>query len=197
MRRPARFVLLAAPILVLVAGILVWNHLRQGPRMAGQDSHGLEHLFQELGIFTGKPAAVPENIRFNDLKGNAVSLSDFKGKVVFLNFWATWCPPCRNEMPAMEKLHRSLKSENFAMLAVGLKEPGKKIEDFFKKRELSFTALIDPTGEAAHQFGIASIPTTFIVNKNGELIGKAIGPRDWEGKTAVALFTLLSRMSDG
>jgi len=150
-----------------------------------------------MGIFTGKPVAVPENIRFSDLKGNAVSLSDFKGKVIFLNFWATWCPPCRNEMPAMEKLHRSLRSENFAILAVGLKEPGKKIEDFFKKRELSFTALLDPTGEAAHQFGIASIPTTFIVNKNGELIGKAIGPRDWEGKTAVALFTLLSRMSDG
>ena len=99
-----------------------------------------------------------------DLLGNRISLSEYKGKIVFLNFWTTWCPPCRNEMPEMEKLHTSLKDQAFIMVAVSLKESPKKVDAFFKDRKLTFTSLIDRKGRVAKAFGIAQIPTTIILD---------------------------------
>lgn len=87
------------------------------------------------------------------------------------------------------------KQKRLIMVSVSLKESAKKVGDFFKKRKLTFAALIDPKGHASKEFGIAQIPTTFVLNKNGEIIGKALGPRHWESKTAVDLFKQLSRMN--
>jgi len=145
-----------------------------------------------MGILKTDATPVPEDIQLEDLVGNKVNLTAFKGKIVFLNFWTTWCPPCRKEMPAMEKLHKKLQDQEFVMVSVSLKESAKKVGDFFKKRKLTFAALIDPKGHASKEFGIAQIPTTFVLNKNGEIIGKALGPRHWESKTAVDLFKQLS-----
>ena len=138
----------------------------------------------------GAPAGTPqvEGIVLFDLNQKPINLTDYKGAIVFLNFWATWCPPCREEMPSMQKLYNRYKNEPFHIIAVSLKESPTQVKAFFKKKRLSFTVLIDPKGDVGKKFGINSIPTTFILDKNGEVIGKAIGPRDWGSKRSHALF---------
>ena len=156
------------------------------------DDKKLSQLFEEMGIAQmDDPVPIPVEIRLTDLKGKSVSFYEFKGKILFVNFWATWCPPCREEMPSMEKLHARLKQKDFVMLAVDLMEPASKVEAFFQEFKLTFMALLDSNGEVGSLFGIRSIPTTLILDKNGMIIGIAVGPRDWVGKKSIALFEYL------
>jgi len=148
-------------------------------------------LFKTLGIIKLAGIAPPVDIELEDLNGKMIRVSDFKGKIVFINFWATWCPDCRFEMPLMEKLFQRFKDRDFVMVAVNLRESPKKVSAFFKKYKLSFTALLDRKGRTAFPFGIRSIPTTFILNQKGGLIGKILGPREWESEPATILFELL------
>ena len=94
----------------------------------------------------------------------------------------------------MEKLHRSLKENQFTMAAVGLKESADRVKNFFKEQKLSFAALLDPNGDMGKQLAIASIPTTFILNKKGGIIGVAPGPRQWDDKKSLRLFKHLADM---
>jgi thiol-disulfide isomerase/thioredoxin len=130
-----------------------------------------------------------------DLTGRPVSLSDFRGKIVFLNFWTTWCYDCRIEMPHMEKLHQKFKNKEFEMVAINLQEPVSPVKQFFKDYKLSFTALLDSAGEVGAHFRITAIPTTFILNREGIIVGKIMGPREWDGKKAFALFEHLTNGS--
>ncbi len=117
---------------------------------------------------------------FPGLDGKMVSLSDYKGKVVLVNIWATWCPPCVDEMPSMEKLYNKFKGENFEILAVSIDEPGlKAVAPFMKKHKLTFPALIDSEGAVKTAYGITGIPESFIIDKRGFLIKKIVGPVDW------------------
>ena len=145
-------------------------------------------LFQKMGIAKMGPTAIPFDIGLQDLDGRTVNLSDFKGKIVFLNFWATWCPPCRFEMPSMEKLHNKLKNRDFVILAVDLQEPASVVKEFFKEFNLSFTALLDSDGKVGAVFGVISIPTTFILDKEGKIVGGAVGAREWDSRDSFALF---------
>jgi len=97
-------------------------------------------------------------------------------------------------MPALEKLHRELKNEKFVIIAVSLKESAEKVGAFFRKQKLTFAAMLDPKGNAGKELGIAQIPTTLILNKKGEIIGKALGPRRWADRTSIDLFKGLCRM---
>ena len=145
------------------------------------DDKNLSQLFEEMGIVQlDEPVPIPVEVQLTDLKGRSVSFSEFKGKILFVNFWATWCPPCREEMPSMEKLHARLKQKDFVILAVDLMEPASKVEAFFQEFKLTFMALLDSNGEVGSLFGIRSIPTTLILDKNGMIIGIAVGPRDWD-----------------
>jgi peroxiredoxin len=114
------------------------------------------------------------------LNGELISLSDFKGSVVLVNVWATWCPPCVYEMPSMEKLYQQFKSENFKILAVSIDSLGAKtVVPFMKNHNLTFQALIDPAGTIRIAYGINGIPESFIIDKQGNIIKKIIGPIDW------------------
>jgi thiol-disulfide isomerase/thioredoxin len=152
------------------------------------DSRKLERLFEDMGVDKLPQDTDPVEIRLQDINGNLVSLSDFRGRIVFLNFWTTWCPTCLIEMPSMEKLHQKFKDKDFAMVTVNIQESSDQVEKFFKKFKLTFTALLDTTGEVAIGFSIRSIPTTFILDKSGRTIGTILGPREWDSKIAVALF---------
>jgi thiol-disulfide isomerase/thioredoxin len=147
-----------------------------------------DQLFLEMGIIRVAPTAVPLDVSLQDLNGRTVKLSEFKGKIVFLNFWASWCQACRDEMPLMEKLYNKLKKMDFAMLAVSLPEPVSVVKDFFAEYKLSFMALLDPEEKARSLFGVTTIPTTFILDKEGRIIGSAAGPRKWDSKGSFALF---------
>ena len=119
----------------------------------------------------------------SNLAGDYVKLSDCRGKVVFLNIWATWCPPCREEMPSMEALYRKLKGRNFEMLAVSVDRDGEKVvRPFAKKYGLTFPVLLDPDNKTYRLYGLTGVPETFIVDKGGVIIHKIIGPQNWMNK---------------
>jgi thiol-disulfide isomerase/thioredoxin len=155
---------------------------------AKTDSQEKDRLFSIVGVIKVPPTKDPIRINLKDLNGNNISLSDFNGKIVFLNFWTTWCPTCRIEMPSMEKLHQKLKNKDFAMVAINLQESTSQVKAFFKEFKLTFTALLDSTGEVGASFGIRAIPTTYILDKTGRIIGRVNGPREWDSKAAIALF---------
>ncbi len=162
---------------------------------AGAANAKIDKLLVDLGIFKPQNFKGPVEASFQDVHGNRIRLSDYRGKVVFLNFWATWCPPCLAEMPAMDRLHRMLKTEDFAMVAVSVKEPARQVRTFYRDKNYSFPPYLDPNGSAMRQFAIRSIPTTFILNREGHVIGAALGPREWDSRKAVALFRKLMQQT--
>lgn len=115
------------------------------------------------------------NFKLRDLNGNEVSLSDFKGKKVFLNFWASWCPPCKAEMPDIEKLYQETKNSDLVILAVNLGEDSKTVKSFISKNNYNFKVLLDSDQEVAIKYNITSIPTSFFIDKNGNIVSKRIG----------------------
>jgi thiol-disulfide isomerase/thioredoxin len=159
--------------------------------VAETDRKEIDLLFQKLGVLALPDRTLPVEIILPDPDGRIISISEFRGKIVLLNFWASWCFPCIIEMPAMENLHKRLKRRNFVMVAINLQESAEQVKQFFKDNKLTFTTLLDTKGIVGTEFGIRSIPTTFILDKEGRLIGKALGPREWNGKDANALFDYL------
>jgi peroxiredoxin len=134
----------------------------------------------------GKGAKAPD-FTLPGLDGEMVRLADQKGKVVFLNIWATWCPPCVDEMPSMEKLYQQLKGEDFEILAVSIDKQGAEaVLPFMKKHNLSFTALIDAKESLKYKYQTRGVPETFIIDRNGIIVEKVIGPRDWAAPNAIA-----------
>lgn len=123
-----------------------------------------------------------------DLQGNDVKLSDYLGQVVFLNFWATWCGPCRSEMPSMEKVYNDLKDEGFVILAVDLAEDGNTVQNFVDELGLTFPVVLDKTGEVGAAYDARSIPTTYLIGRDGNILGRAIGVRPWEEDSYRDLF---------
>jgi thiol-disulfide isomerase/thioredoxin len=151
----------------------------------------LDKKFKSLGIIKLAGIAPPSSNDLLTLDGNPVSFSDFKGKIVFINFWTTWCPDCVYEMPDIEKLHTKIKNPDFIILAVDLKESSKKVKKFLKKHNLTLKTLLDKKGDTGRAFAIRSIPTTYILNRQGGLIGKAMGARKWGSKESIDLFEYL------
>jgi thiol-disulfide isomerase/thioredoxin len=113
--------------------------------------------------------------------GTTLKLSELKGKVVLLNFWASWCPPCREEIPSMVKLNSAMAGKPFQMVAISIDEGGKPaIEAFFKTSGHVLPAYTDPDNRAAKAYGITGVPETFIIDKKGIIAKKVIGPLAWD-----------------
>ena len=144
-------------------------------------------FFSSLGIQKISPPVEAKDFTLENLEGSLVSPKDFQGKVVFLNFWATWCPPCRAEMPAMEKLWQKFKEEDFVILAVDLREGKEKVSSFMKENCYTFPVLLDSRGGVANTYGIRAIPTTYLLNPEGRIVGKAMGARNWASQDALKL----------
>jgi peroxiredoxin len=145
----------------------------------------------QLRVRPGFPAP---NFTFPGLDGKMVSLTDYRGKVVFLNIWATWCGPCKQEMPSMERLYKALKGEDFEILAVSIDTLGAKVvAPFMKEYGLSFSALLDTGGTIQRLYGTTGIPETFIINKEGIIEQKIIGSRDWAAPEAIRFFRNLAK----
>jgi cytochrome c biogenesis protein CcmG/thiol:disulfide interchange protein DsbE len=147
---------------------------------------------QRGGALVGQPA--PE-FSLADLKGNAVRLANLKGKIVFVNVWATWCEPCRQEMPSMQALYTTLAGPDFEMLAVSADQSKKDvIERFVQMHKLSFPVLPDPDLQVAGRYRVTGYPETFIINRNGVIVAHEIGPRQWDApETLATLRTLIER----
>jgi peroxiredoxin len=137
-----------------------------------------------------EPSSAPD-FTLEDLSGRSVSLEDFKGKVVFLNFWATWCPPCVLEMPSMEKLHNEFAKEGLVMLALNFRENRDQVKAFVKEHKLSFTVLMDPEGTVFELYQVWGLPVTTIINRRHEIVGRAMGIREWYSKESREFFSRL------
>ncbi len=121
-----------------------------------------------------------------DMQGQQVSLSQLRGKVVLLNFWATWCPPCREEMPSMEQLHREFGSKGLVILAVNVEKNGRQVvEQFLQRTPYSFPILIDDKNVAQNTYGVFRFPESFLIDRNGVITEKIIGGRDWLSRSMV------------
>lgn len=118
------------------------------------------------------------NFMLQNLEGENVSLSDYKGKKVILNFWATWCPPCRKEMPALEKFYQQNNNE-IEILAVNT-DTNNDVADFVKSMNLTFPILLDHKTNVSGQYDILSLPTTYIIDEKGKLVKKQIGELSFE-----------------
>lgn len=150
----------------------------------------LKSAFEKMKIVQEEAKEAPD-FRLPDLSGDTLSLSDFSGKIVLLNFWASWCPPCRYEMPTMEQLWKDFKEKGLVILAVDLGEPREKVLEFAKKLNLTFPILLDRTRDIGRKYRVFSIPTTFIISPEGKIIAKAIGYRNWKSPESLDLFNLL------
>ncbi len=123
--------------------------------------------------------------------GKAISLKDFRGKVVFLNFWATWCGPCRVEMPGMDKLYREFKDRGFEVVAVNVKDKREDALKFLKELKITYPVGMDPAGEVGLLYGAWGLPATYLIDRKGLILARMWGDADWYSPAARNLIKAL------
>lgn len=163
-----------------VAGMLLGAALVFGLATApGARAADLPPLSHSLAKQVPKPAPA---LKLKDLDGKTHDLAQLRGTVVLINFWATWCPPCRREMPSMERLSQALEGEAFSVLAVDVGENADTIETFTSQLDttLRFPILLDSSSRVMQAWKVAGLPTTFLVDKQGRVVASAIGGREFD-----------------
>ncbi len=131
--------------------------------------------------------AAPDFVSEN-LRGGNTGLADYRGKVVLLNFWATWCRPCRAEMPGMETLWQNYKEQGLVVAAVSVDEGSRgQIETFSKLLDLSFPILLDQESKVSDLYKVSNMPTSFLIDRNGKIISRIVGTKEWVSPEAIQL----------
>jgi len=149
---------------------------------------GYVHLAEQKGYALKKGAEAP-GFRLPSLQGEPVDLASYRGQVVVLNFWATWCPPCVAEMPSLERLHRALGAEGLAVVTVSTDEDEEALREFVTRYGLSLPVLLDPGGRVASTaYRTTGFPETFVLDRAGVLLQHTIGPAEWDSPEALAHF---------
>ena len=137
-------------------------------------------------------AFIAPGFELPSLSGGKINIKDYRGKVVFINFWATWCATCKVEMPSMQKVYEQFKDQGMEMLTISVDKDPSLIQPFMDEYKLTFPVLLDPESEVAKKtYKTTGVPETFIVGKHGIIVHKAIGPRDWATDDAMAAFSEL------
>ena len=129
------------------------------------------------------------NFTLKNLDGKEISLNQFRGKHVLINFWATWCGPCKIEMPSLEALYERFKDRNFVLLAISNDMFGANIvKPFVKTHKINFPVLLDQRLKVSNAFGVVSLPTTFMIDPQGKIIGALFGAEDWATPSNILYF---------
>jgi len=138
--------------------------------------------------------ALAPDFTLKDLSGREVKLSSLKGKVVMVNFWATWCPPCRQEIPSVMRLNQLMQGKPFQLLAVSIDEGGADaVSSFFRQSGTSLPALLDSDGALSRRYGTTGVPETFIIDTKGVILKKVVGGMDWSSPEVIAFLDGASR----
>jgi thiol-disulfide isomerase/thioredoxin len=177
MRKPALVFLVAVLSLSFAAADTKSPALPAAP--AGL-TPGQAKALEALGLTVFSEAKAVPDFTAAMIGGGKQSLSSLKGRLVLLNFWATWCPPCRQEMPSIQRLSDRMKGRNFAVLAVDVSEGEKTVRDFLTKNGFSYPVALDENGSISGNFVGRGIPTTYLIGRDGKAIAGIIGSREWD-----------------
>ena len=153
----------------------------------------LPDAIRELDLIKPARTKRAEDFSLNTPGSGKFRLFDHRGQVVLINFWATWCPPCLEEMPAMERLYRQHRDGGFTLVAVSVDADSKLVAPFVTARKFSFPVALDPSMNMASTYGVRALPSSFIVARDGTLAALAIGPRHWDNDAAHSLIEGLAR----
>src|SRR5262245_25445270 len=149
---------------------------------------GLSHGAGDLRPWSGAPTPALE---LSDLGGSKHGLADFRGKVVLVNFWATWCTPCREEMPSIERLKKALAGRPFVVLTVNVDEPESRVRNFLSQLPLDLTVLMDPGKQATAAWKVRILPASFLIASDGRVRYTVTGELDWANEHVVRLVSEL------
>jgi peroxiredoxin len=154
---------------------------------ANEPAARVEDAGKALGL--SRPAArrPAKDFKLTLIDGAAFRLADQRGKALILNFWATWCAPCVEEMPTLERLWRAHRDRGLALLAVSIDVKGTNLSRFLKDHKLALPVGADPQSAVASAFSVRSLPTTIVLDVEGRIVAVALGPRAWDGPAARAL----------
>jgi thiol-disulfide isomerase/thioredoxin len=197
--QPIRHRLLIAATMVASAVVLLFVGLEYRSRVLSPetavrqsapatDSTGSASGNQlELSVFD-QPHALPE-VRFQDDQGRDLTLGDFRGRVVVLNVWATWCVPCRKEMPTLDRLQARLGGKNFLVVALSLDRKGvEAVRGFYQEVGVENLAIyVDPSGQGSHALAIPGVPTTLLIDREGREVARKMGEAEWDRPEMVSL----------
>jgi len=173
------------PILLLAVVLFLAGGPLPARSAGGPDFKAIPKL-QEL-----KDRQVAPDFTLPDPGGRKVSLEKFRGKVVFLNFWATWCESCREEMPSMERLYQEFKGRGLEIVAVNVKDKRPAALAFVKELKLNYPVLMDPEGEVGLLYGAFGLPVTYLIDRQGIVLARLWGPADWHSPAARKLIAAL------
>ena len=166
---------------VLIAMILALALCSGCSRKSGSDAN--DKKAESVEAVEG---AVAPDFSLKDLSGHDLRLSDLKGKVVLLNFWATWCPPCREEVPSLVSLNAQMTGKNFQMVTASIDEGGKEaIQEFFKTTGVTLPVLLDTERTVSKLYGTTGVPETFVIDKKGVIVKKVVGGMNWSDATVI------------
>jgi len=189
--RGKRLVIVLGTCIALTGGALAAKMRTTTPPSG--PSAAVTALPKELDLIRPSQDKRVEDFTLEKADGGTFQLSEHRGKVVFINFWATWCPPCREEMPAMERLFQRSQKGDLVMLAVSVDADLKAVAQFLNEQRFTFTVGLDPKMELANTYGVRALPASFIVDRQGRLAALALGPRAWDSPAAHVLVDGLSR----
>lgn len=148
-------------------------------------------LLEALSLSSYPVSMTPPEFSGTTAAGRRVSLSELRGRVVLLNFWASWCQECRPEMPAFEQLHRDFTAQGLTVLGVNVREGTRVIQRYAKELGLTFPLVLDSKGEIRASYGVIGLPTTFLIGRDGRTVALAVGPREWDSGPARAIIQAL------
>jgi peroxiredoxin len=155
------------------------------------DEPALVALLKTLDLRGYTTRTAPPPFSGSTLDARQLSLTEYRGTVIVLNFWATWCLECRSEMPVLERLEREFSSQGLAIIGVNARENKDSVRRYAKELGLTFPLVLDRDGKINALYGVIGLPTTFVVGRDGRAIAFAIGPRQWESAPARALIAAL------
>jgi peroxiredoxin len=159
--------------------------------LAAAQSNALAPLLKSLELATYPAGTLPPAFSGGTLDARQVSMADFRGNVVVVNFWASWCVECRAEMPALERLHRDYTSRGLAVIGVNVREDVDTARRYATQMGLTFPVVLDPKGTIPATYGVVGLPVTVLVGRDGRAVAFAVGPRDWVSRPARAIIQTL------
>ena len=175
------------PLATFITALILMTGLASGAP-AYQDA------YSQLGAVYPKRVKEAPDFKLKTLDGRPMSLSDFRGKPILLNFWATWCEACKEELPSMQRLHDEMAKEGVQVVAVSIDRTGpEKIQHYVDEYHLTFPILLDPNQQARREYFIMGLPTSYLIDAQGKLRGFISGAREWDSETSKKVMRILLR----